>query len=61
MEIIQEIKKAGNKINLLARKIEEAEKLNLTNRIYSYFEEIEKTKEKLNNSLAELRVKIQEK
>lgn len=53
--MLQEIKKTGNKINLLARKIEEAKKLELRNRIFDYFEELEKCQAKLNKLLTDLK------
>ena len=49
--MILEIKKAGNKINSLARKIEESDKAGMSTRIPGYIEELEKTQESLKTLL----------
>jgi len=54
-EILNEIKKTGNKINSLSRKIEEATNLSLQNKVYTYFEELEKSKNKLSELIEKLK------
>ena len=56
-KILLEIRKKSNKVNSLARKIEECNRLCLENRVIGYFAEMQKTI----TELEELRAKLKEK
>ena len=51
--MIQRIKKLGNKISSLGRKIEEAERAGMKTRIPAYIDDIKKAKDELDKQLVE--------
>lgn len=51
--MILEIKKLGNKINSLAKKIEESEKGGMPTRIPGYIEELEKSQKSLGDFITQ--------
>lgn len=53
--ILLELRKAGNKVNNLSRKIEEAKKLSLHNKVLAYFNELQANKEIINELTEKLR------
>lgn len=55
---IEEVKKVGNKINLLGRKLVESERNNLDSRSISYIQNLEEASENLQKLIAELRAKV---
>lgn len=51
----EKIKKIGNKITVLSRKIDQSQKLSLQNRTFGYFEELEKCNQELSTLILEIK------
>lgn len=56
--MFERLKKIGNKITVLSRKIEQSQKLNLQNRTFGYFKELEKLNQELSVLLSEIKKEI---